>query len=73
MISRFNALILIETDILLSDDRSECVKAVLKKINRIYDSFENSNEVWQSAYQQGLNERKVLDKNNFDDEDETRL
>ena len=73
MISRFNALILAETDILLSDDRNECVKAIFKRINIIYDSFENSNEVWQSAYQQGLNERKILDKNNFDGEDETRL
>lgn len=69
MISRYDALLIIETDVLLADDRKDCVDVVRRRVNQIYDSFEKSNEVWQSAYQQGLNERKVLDKNKEISED----
>ena len=73
MLSRYEALLILETDVLLADDRKDCVDVVRRRLNQIYDSFEKSNEVWQSAYQQGLNERRVLDKNKEDIEDETRL
>lgn len=41
MINRNEALTITEADILLADERKDCIDAVVKRVNQIYDELES--------------------------------
>ena len=51
MISRYDALLIIETDILLADDRKDCVDAVKKRVEQFFDEFEKEIDIHNTNYQ----------------------